>query len=170
MQDAKLNGLLIQASLAFPDVATCPACEGEVRKHRRRSGKTATYFYRHVTGSDGCPRKCRAVGVGVGRAGRVMVTATRLRAVPGNSPLVIRPEVRDSTPIAADPRTDVVFGHDKLRRNDVLFGRHRACDDLYPPSIVTATIVTTRLAANTPIAINRRARPGFPVSRRMTAP
>jgi len=42
-------------------VAVCPACGGEVRKRKRRVGKDVTWFYRHVAGSDDCPRRYRPV-------------------------------------------------------------------------------------------------------------
>ena len=39
---------LSQSSICFADVAQCPACEGEVRKRRRKVGRDGhTYFYRH---------------------------------------------------------------------------------------------------------------------------
>jgi hypothetical protein len=64
MQDAKLNGEPVLAGPASPDVAQCPACGGEVRKHKRTDGGRTTWFYRHRTGSDGCPRRYRPVPEG----------------------------------------------------------------------------------------------------------
>ena len=64
MHDAQLNGKLIPASATSPDVAQCPACGGEVRKRARRNGKETTWFYRHRTGPDECPRRYRPVAEG----------------------------------------------------------------------------------------------------------
>jgi len=65
MKDAQHNGHLIPASATSPDVATCPDCGGEVRKRRSRSGKTATWFYRHRQGTDSdCARRYRPVAEG----------------------------------------------------------------------------------------------------------
>jgi len=65
MNDAQHNGKLIPASPESPDVAACPACGGEVRKRRRRSGKTVTWFYRHRQGTDSnCARRYRPVAEG----------------------------------------------------------------------------------------------------------
>jgi hypothetical protein len=61
MQDAKVDGQLIQASSNSPDVATCPACGGEVHKRKRKSGKDGyTFFYRHRRGvGEDCPLRYR---------------------------------------------------------------------------------------------------------------
>jgi len=64
MHDAQHNGKLIPASASSPDVAQCPACGSEVRKRKRRVGKELTWYYRHRTGSDGCPRRYRAMAEG----------------------------------------------------------------------------------------------------------
>ncbi|MBE9507773.1 MAG: hypothetical protein IMY86_06950 [Chloroflexi bacterium] len=63
MRDAKLNGKPVLASPDSPEVALCPACGGEVHKHRRKVGRSeVTYFYRHRAGvGDGCPRRYRPV-------------------------------------------------------------------------------------------------------------
>jgi len=65
MHDAHHNGKLIFASATSPDVATCPACGGEVRERKRKVGKDVTWFYRHRQGSDtDCPRRYRPVAEG----------------------------------------------------------------------------------------------------------
>ena len=49
--EAKVDGELIQAGPDSPEVATCPACGGEVRKRRRKVGRSGyTFFYRHKAG------------------------------------------------------------------------------------------------------------------------
>ena len=58
------NGRLIPASAEAPDVATCPACGGEVRKRKRADSGSTTWFYRHRTGSDSCPGRYRPVAEG----------------------------------------------------------------------------------------------------------
>ena len=51
MLRAKVDGELIQAGPDSPEVATCPACGGEVCKRRRRVGRNGhTHFYRHKAG------------------------------------------------------------------------------------------------------------------------
>ena len=58
MRDAMIDDRQVLASPEAPDVATCPACGGEVRKRKRRDGDQVTYFYRHKAGvGDGCPRR-----------------------------------------------------------------------------------------------------------------
>ena len=65
MRDAKLDGKPVLTGLDSPDVAQCPACGGEVRRRRRRVGRSeVTYFYRHRIGSDDCPRRYRPVAEG----------------------------------------------------------------------------------------------------------
>ena len=60
MQEARLNGRLVQASNTSPDVAACPACGGEVRKRKRKNGKGYTYFYRHrIAVGEDCPLRYR---------------------------------------------------------------------------------------------------------------
>jgi len=65
-QDAQHIGHLVPASATSPDVATCPACGGEVRKRKRRVGRDVTWFYRHRQGTegDGCSRRYRPVAEG----------------------------------------------------------------------------------------------------------
>jgi hypothetical protein len=63
MIQAEIDGRLVKAGPDSPDVATCPACGGEVHRRRRRgrNGKV-TYFYRHKTGiGDGCSLRYRPV-------------------------------------------------------------------------------------------------------------
>ena len=58
MRDAMIDGRRVLASPEAPNVATCPACGGEVHKCKRRDGAQVTYFYRHKRGvGDGCPRR-----------------------------------------------------------------------------------------------------------------
>ena len=58
MREAIVNGKLVPASPDAPDVATCPSCGGEVHKRKRhRMDGQATYYYRHTTGTDECPRR-----------------------------------------------------------------------------------------------------------------
>jgi hypothetical protein len=64
MRDAQHNRNLIPASAASPDVAQCPACGGEVRKRKRTDSGSTTWFYRHRTGPDDCPRRYRPVADG----------------------------------------------------------------------------------------------------------
>ena len=61
MQEAKVDGELIQAGPGSPDVATCPACGGEVCKRKRKVGRNGhTHFYRHQRGTDAdCPLRYR---------------------------------------------------------------------------------------------------------------
>jgi hypothetical protein len=61
MLEAKVDGELIQAGPDSPEVARCPACEGEVHKRRRKVGKTEwVYFYRHRQGiRTDCPLRYR---------------------------------------------------------------------------------------------------------------
>ena len=64
MRDAQHNGKLIPASATSPDVARCPACGGEVRKRKRKVGRELTWYYRHRTSSDDCPRRYRPGAAG----------------------------------------------------------------------------------------------------------
>jgi hypothetical protein len=59
MRQAKFKGRIVTAGPDTPDVATCPACGGEVRKRkRRRMDKTVTWFYRHRRGAGKhCPKR-----------------------------------------------------------------------------------------------------------------
>lgn len=59
MQDAMVNGQLIQADPDSPEKAQCPACGGIVTKRkRRRMDGTVVHFYRHDRGEGvGCPRR-----------------------------------------------------------------------------------------------------------------
>lgn len=61
MLEAKVNGELIQAGSDSSEVATCPACGGEVHKRRRKVGRAGhMYFYRHKAGvGDDCPLRYR---------------------------------------------------------------------------------------------------------------
>jgi hypothetical protein len=61
MHEAKVDGELTQAGPDSPEVARCPACGGEVRKRRRKVGRSEhTYFYRHRQGIGGdCPLRYR---------------------------------------------------------------------------------------------------------------
>jgi hypothetical protein len=63
MREAMVNGRLVLARPDSPEVATCPACGGVVKKRKRRRGDgQVTYFYRHVMGvGDGCPLRYRPV-------------------------------------------------------------------------------------------------------------
>ena len=56
---AQRNDKLSPTSAESPNAAQCPACGGEVRKRKRTDSGSATWFYRHRTGSDGCPRRYR---------------------------------------------------------------------------------------------------------------
>ena len=61
MLEAKSNGALVKAGPGSPEVAKCPACEGEVRRRKRRVGRDGqVFFYRHRmgVGSD-CPLRYR---------------------------------------------------------------------------------------------------------------
>ena len=61
MLEAKVNGRLIKAGPDSPEVAQCPACGGEVRKRKRKIGRSEhVYFFRHRigVGSD-CPLRYR---------------------------------------------------------------------------------------------------------------
>ena len=63
MQKVKANGQIVSAGPDSPEVATCPACGGVVKKRKRRimSGQ-ATYFYRHKAGTGKeCPLRYRPV-------------------------------------------------------------------------------------------------------------
>jgi hypothetical protein len=64
MQEAKLDGRLIQAGPDSPEIAQCPACGGEVQKRKRKVGRNGhTYFYRHRAGvSDDCPLRYKPTG------------------------------------------------------------------------------------------------------------
>jgi hypothetical protein len=64
MQEAKLNGRLVQADPDSPEIAECPACGGEVCKRRRKVGRHGhTYFYRHKAGvGDDCPLRYKPTG------------------------------------------------------------------------------------------------------------
>ena len=59
MKQADVDGILVAASPASPEVARCPACGAEVEKRKRRSGRNNyTYFYRHKWGTgDSCPSR-----------------------------------------------------------------------------------------------------------------
>jgi hypothetical protein len=61
MREAKLNGRAVQAGPDSPEIAQCPACGGEVRKRKRKSGRDGfTYFYRHRAGvGNDCPLRYR---------------------------------------------------------------------------------------------------------------
>jgi hypothetical protein len=61
MRKAAVGEKTVTAGPDSPEVATCPACGGEVRKRkRRRMDKTITWFYRHTNGSDKeCPKRYR---------------------------------------------------------------------------------------------------------------
>jgi hypothetical protein len=61
MHDAKVGRRLVLAGPDSPDVAVCPACGGQVEKRKRADGGQTTWFYRHRTGTDGCPRRYRPV-------------------------------------------------------------------------------------------------------------
>jgi hypothetical protein len=61
MQDAKVGRRLVVAGPDSPDVAVCPACGGQVKKRKRTDGGKTTWFYRHRTGADDCPRRYRPV-------------------------------------------------------------------------------------------------------------
>ncbi|MCP4540476.1 MAG: hypothetical protein GY832_25340 [Chloroflexi bacterium] len=51
MQDAMVNGQLIQADPDSPEKAQCPSCGGTVTKRkRRRMDGTVAHFYRHDRG------------------------------------------------------------------------------------------------------------------------
>ena len=51
MQKATVNGQTVSAGPDSPEIATCPACGGIVKKRKRRKmGGGITYFYRHKTG------------------------------------------------------------------------------------------------------------------------
>ena len=62
MREAMINERLVTAGPDSPDVATCPACGGIVKKRKRRKmGGGITYFYRHKTGvGEKCPLRYRA--------------------------------------------------------------------------------------------------------------
>jgi hypothetical protein len=64
MQEAKLNGRLVQADPDSPEIAECPACGGEVHKRKRKVGRDGhTYFYRHRAGvGDDCPLRYKPTG------------------------------------------------------------------------------------------------------------
>jgi hypothetical protein len=59
MRKAMVDGQLVLASPEAPAMATCPACDGEVEKRkRRRSDGEVTWFWRHRPGEgDGCPKR-----------------------------------------------------------------------------------------------------------------
>jgi hypothetical protein len=61
MQDARVGRQLVLAGPDSPDVAVCPACGGQVKKRKRTAGGKTTWFYRHRTGADDCPRRYRPV-------------------------------------------------------------------------------------------------------------
>ena len=61
MREAKVDGESIQAGPDSPEVAQCPVCGGEVRKRRRKVGRSGyTHFYRHKAGvGQDCPLRYR---------------------------------------------------------------------------------------------------------------
>ncbi|MCP4538959.1 MAG: hypothetical protein GY832_17630 [Chloroflexi bacterium] len=65
MQDAVVNGNLIQASPDSPEQAQCPTCGAAVvRRKRRRMDGDYSWFYRHVQGEGrDCPRRYSPVSV-----------------------------------------------------------------------------------------------------------
>jgi len=62
MREATLEDKTVTTGPDVPDVARCPACDGEVLKRKRGgSGGRVTWFWRHALFSDGCPLQYRPV-------------------------------------------------------------------------------------------------------------
>jgi hypothetical protein len=61
MREAIVDKKRITAGPNSPEVATCPACGGEVHIRKRRTmDKTLTWYYRHKNGSEKwCPKRYR---------------------------------------------------------------------------------------------------------------
>ena len=64
MQEAVINGQMIQAGPDSPKKAQCPDCGDAVTKRRRRRmDGSVSWFYRHNRGEgDGCLRRYIPVG------------------------------------------------------------------------------------------------------------
>ena len=64
MQEAKVDGQLVQAGPDSPEKGHCPSCGGTVSKRKRgRMDGIYAHFYRHDAGEgEGCPRRYTSIG------------------------------------------------------------------------------------------------------------